>query len=126
MAAGIYNFTIEQGTTVVKQFTYKDAAGTVVDLGSHDVRMQIRETVTSEIPVSTFGTGSAPDPDGITVVLSSGSAKSGTIELRIEASETKDYNFTQAVYDIEIEDPTSHTVTRLLQGSIRLSPEITR
>ena len=42
MAAGQYNFTIEQGSTLKKQFTYKDSTGAVVDLDGYDVRMQLR------------------------------------------------------------------------------------
>jgi|21_taG_2_1085346.scaffolds.fasta_scaffold05868_3 hypothetical protein len=123
MAAGIYNFTIEQGTTVVKQFTYKDASANVVDLDGYYVRMQIRDTIDAAAPITggTFSTSS-----GMTIMATTNSTHSGTIQLRIEASVTKDYSFTTAVYDIEIEDPASSTVTRLLQGTIKLSPEVTR
>tara|TARA_R110002012_G_scaffold150972_2_gene310769 strand:- start:1365 stop:1736 length:372 start_codon:yes stop_codon:yes gene_type:complete len=123
MAAGIYNFTIEQGTTVVKQFTYKDSSANVVDLNGYLVRMHIRDAITDAAPVAggSFDTGS-----GMTILATANSTASGTIQLRIEASVTKNYTFDSAVYDIEIEDPASSTVTRLLQGSIKLSPEVTR
>jgi len=121
MAAGIYNFTIEQGTTVVKQFTYKDSSAAVVDLAGYDVRMQIRDTVASSTIIDTFGTGS-----GMTILATPDSTASGTIQLRIEAASSSAYTFTTAVYDIEIEATASSTVTRLLQGSIKLSPEVTR
>ena len=32
MAAGIYNFTIEQGTTFQRVFKYKDSNGNPIDL----------------------------------------------------------------------------------------------
>jgi|TARA_R110000822_G_scaffold62923_1_gene154907 hypothetical protein len=122
MAAGIYNFTIEQGTTVVKQFTYKDANAKVVDLSGYDVRMQIRDTVASSTVVDTFTTSS-----GLSILATAESTASGTIQLRIEAASSSLYTFITAVYDIEIEDNGSpRTVTRLLQGSIKLSPEVTR
>jgi hypothetical protein len=123
MAAGIYNFTIEQGTTVVKQFTYKDASANVVDLNGYYVRMQMRDSITDAAPVTG---GSFTTSSGMTILATANSTASGTIQLRIEASVTKDYTFTTAVYDIEIEDPASSTVTRLLQGTIKLSPEVTR
>ena len=123
MAAGIYNFTIEQGTTVVKQFTYKDASDTVVDLTGYDVRMQMRDTVASTTVIDTFTTGSN---NGMTIIGTVSSSTSGTIQLRIEASDTNNYTFNTAVYDIEIENTGSQTVTRLLQGSIKLSPQVTR
>ena len=121
MAAGIYNFTIEQGTTVVKQFTYKDASANVVDLDGYDVRMQIRDTVASSTVVDTFTTSS-----GLSILATADSTASGTIQLRIEAASSSLYTFATAVYDIEIEATGSATVTRLLQGSIKLSPEVTR
>jgi hypothetical protein len=121
MAAGIYNFTIEQGTTVVKQFTYKDANAAVVDLSGYDVRMQIRDTVASSTIIDTFTTSS-----GMSILASAASTASGTIQLRIEAASSSLYTFSTAVYDIEIEETGSSTVTRLLQGSIKLSPEVTR
>ena len=58
MAAGIYNFTIEQGSTLVKQFTYKDTAGTVVNLDGYSVRMQIRDTIASPTFIASFTTAS--------------------------------------------------------------------
>jgi len=123
MAAGIYNFTIEQGTTLVKQFTYKDAAGTVVNLDGYDVRMQIRDTIDSPSFISSFTTASN---EGLEVMKTVESPNSGTIQLTIKASVTKTYTFDTAVYDIEIEHTGSQTVTRLLQGSIKLSQEVTR
>jgi hypothetical protein len=121
MAAGIYNFTIEQGTTVVKQFTYKDANAVIVDLSGYDVRMQLRDTIGSSTVIDSFTTSS-----GLSILGSANSTSSGTIQLRIEAASSSLYTFTTAVYDIEIEDTGSSTVTRLLQGTIKLSPEVTR
>ena len=85
--------------------------------------MHIRDAITDAAPVTggSFETGS-----GMTILATANSTASGTIQLRIEASVTKNYTFDSAVYDIEIEDPASSTVTRLLQGSIKLSPEVTR
>jgi len=123
MAAGIYNFTIEQGSTLVKQFTYKDTAGTVVNLDGYAVRMQIRDTIGASTFISSFTTASN---EGLVVMKTVSSSNSGTIQLTIKASQTKDYSFDTAVYDIEIEHTGSQTVTRLLQGTIKLSPEVTR
>ena len=126
MSAGIYNFTIEQGTTVVKQFTYKDAAGTPVDLNNYSASMQIRATYTSSgDPISSFtGSAASSGSQGLSIIQSSGSANKGTIELRIDATTTADYTFTSAVYDLEIKK--DGIVSRLLQGSIALSPEVTK
>jgi hypothetical protein len=42
MAAGWYNFTIEQGATVDFELTYKDSNGDVVDLSKYTARMQVK------------------------------------------------------------------------------------
>jgi len=128
MSAGAYNFTIEQGTTVVKQFTYKDAAGAPVDLSGYSASMQLRESHTSSDPISSFNgsINSATGSSGLVIVASSGSATKGTIQLTISATDTAAYTFTSAVYDLEIKRIADSTVSRLLQGVIVLSPEVTK
>ena len=126
MAAGQYNFTIEQGATLKKQFTYKDSAGAVVDLNGYDVRMQIRATVGSTgnpIENLTYD-GASNTAAGLNILPTTGSEASGTIELHIHHASSSLYTFDQAVYDLEIQK--DETVTRLLQGRIKLSKEVTR
>ena len=124
MAAGQYNFTIEQGVTVKKQFTYKNAAGTPVAIGTgYQVRMQIRNTIDSQTKIGDFDTETN---NFLSVIETSGSAISGTIELLIPATSTSLYTFDTAVYDLELEHTATKTVTRLLQGRIKLSKEVTR
>ena len=122
MAAGQYNFTIEQGATLKKQFTYKDSTGAVVDLDGYDVRMQIRGDIGSE-KIADFDNDTL---GGLSILGTTGSnpAVSGTIELHIHHSSSSLYTFDQAVYDLEIQK--DETVTRLLQGRIKLSKEVTR
>ena len=47
MAAGIYNFAIEQGTTFTRTFKYKDSNGDALNLSSHAIRMQLRTSINS-------------------------------------------------------------------------------
>jgi hypothetical protein len=115
MAAGIYNFTIEQGTTFTRTFKYKDANGDPVDLSSHAVRMQIRKNIGGDL-ISSF---TEEGTDKFTV----GGTGNNEFTLSISASTTASYTFSTAVYDIEIE--LGGVVTRLLQGKIKLSKEVT-
>ena len=130
MAAGIYNFTIEQGTTFQRTFKYKDANGNSLDLKNHSVRMQIRDKLadeTSSTILNEFVSGSNAS-GGLFILSSSSTAPSGTLDqftLFISASTTENMSFKSAVYDIEIED-TGSIVTRLLQGKIKISKEVTR
>lgn len=124
MAAGNYSFTIEQGTTFTRVFKYKDENGAPVDLTGYDVRMQIRSSFDSAVLASlTSGSGDfvvsvPPDAaDGVT--------DKNQIKLTISATNTAAYTFDQALYDIELESETG-VVTRLLQGKIKLSREVTK
>jgi hypothetical protein len=118
MAAGIYNFTIEQGTTFQRTFKYKNADGTPKSLtGAEAIRMQIRPSVDSDTVIATY----SKETDGGFEVATS---PDNQFTLTITATQTSAFNFTNAVYDIEIEQ--SDVVTRLLQGKIKLSKEVTR
>ena len=126
MAAGQYNFTIEQGATLKKQFTYKDSSGDIVDLKGYDVRMQLRSSADdSGTPIDNLTyTGGTNTPAGLNILPTTGSQASGTIELHIHYASSSLYTFDQAVYDLEIQK--DDIVTRLLQGRIKLSKEVTR
>jgi len=121
MAAGQYNFTIEQGATLKKQFTYKDSTGAEVDLTNHNARMQIRSSIGSGDKIADLDNDTK---GGLRILAATGSSVSGTIELHIHADSSSLYTFDQAVYDLEIHS--GDTVTRLLQGRIKLSKEVTR
>ena len=122
MAAGQYNFTIEQGSTLKKQFTYKDSTGNVVDLSNYTARMQIRSNADSDdTPLADLDNDTK---GGLEILATTGSAASGTIELHIHHATSSLFTFDQAVYDLEIQS--EDIVTRLLQGRIKLSKEITK
>ena len=130
MAAGIYNFTIEQGTTFQRTFKYKDASGDPLDLSDHEVRMQVRSDLAdnSGTLLNEFKSGS--NTSGGLFILSSSIAgtdvnKTDQFTLFISASTTTSMSFNSAVYDIEIENTGSGIVTRLLQGKIKVSKEVT-
>lgn len=121
MAAGQYNFTIEQGATLKKQFTYKDSTGTEVDLNNYTARMQIRSAIGSDEKIADLDNNTK---GGLSIIAATGSSVSGTIELHIHHATSSLFTFDQAVYDLEIEN--GGIVTRLLQGRIKLSREVTR
>jgi len=117
MAAGRHNFTIEQGATFDELITYKDAAGNPVDLTGYTARMQIREKITDATPVHSMDTTTG----GITM-----GGTAGTIQLFISDADTAAMNMPKGgVYDLEIVSPTGK-VTRLLEGKVIFSPEVTR
>lgn len=116
MPAGNYNFVVEQGATFKKRVTWKDAAGNPQNLTDFTGRMQIRETVESATPEVSLTT----ENNGITLggVL-------GTIDLLISADDTTDLVPGSYKYDLELENALGE-VTRLLEGKIKVKPEVTR
>ena len=123
MAAGIYNFTIEQGATFTREFKYKNSEGIAIPLTNYAVRMQIRKTVessTSELSI-TESSGNGTPATSFDV----STTNTNEFDLIISKEDTAAMSFNTAVYDIEIQD-TSGNVTRLLQGKIKLSKEVTR
>tara|TARA_R110002020_G_scaffold427336_5_gene636697 strand:- start:522 stop:926 length:405 start_codon:yes stop_codon:yes gene_type:complete len=134
MAAGNYNFTIEQGTTFKRTFKYKDSEGNSIDLSFHDVSMDIRPSIDSSTTIldvkeltSTKEDGSTTSDTFFKVTSASLGANANEINLTIDADTTASMSFDTAVYDIEISDnQTPKVVTRILQGKIKLSKEVTR
>ena len=128
MAAGTYNFTIEQGATFRRTFKYKDSTGTPIDLALQDPRMQIRNTINSSDFIISIEETGATKTDGSIVSNSNftvSTVNTGEFSLVIDADTTASMSFDTAVYDIEIKDNLNE-VTRLLQGKIKLSKEVTR
>jgi hypothetical protein len=116
MAAPTYNFEIEQGSTVVKIFQYTDSSGNPIPLTGYIARMQMRPTVGSLIKYLDLATS-----PGTGIVIT---ALTGMITITISAATSATIP-TDGVYDLEIESPTG-VVTRLIQGSISISQEVTR
>ena len=126
MAAGKYSFTVEQGSTTSFQVVYKDANGTPVNLAGYQARMQIRETKDSATVICNLSSSLDADGTGLNLSGSAGTLplSSGSIGVYISAASSSGFNFDTAYYDLEL--VTGITVTRLLQGSVKLDKEVTR
>lgn len=121
MAAGTWNFTLEQGVTFVQSLVWTDANNNPVNLTGYTGHMQIR----NEAPLIAGNTASLLYID---MTTSGGQINiggpNGTVTLVLTSTETGILNFTTAVYDLALTSP-SGAVTRLLQGTVTLSPEVT-
>ena len=132
MAAGIYNFIIEQGTTVYFRIDYKDSNNAPVDLTDFHARMQIRNAPGGNITYAILSSSLAPCGTGLDLMPKSGSdilpKSSGSIGVYISAVSTSLFTFDKAFYDLEIVSGSGacQYVTRLIQGKIKLSKEVTR
>lgn len=131
MSAGRYPLYIEQGTTVDFEIQYRDSNGNPVDLTGYGARMQIRPSVDSSTVYLSLTSTLNSDGTGINM---SGSTPykptaSGSLGIYIASCTSSRLDFGDAVYDLEIFTPTNVScpiVTRILQGPVRLSKEVTR
>tara|TARA_R110000824_G_scaffold139493_1_gene304615 strand:- start:810 stop:1223 length:414 start_codon:yes stop_codon:yes gene_type:complete len=133
MAAGQYTFTVEQGSTTDFEVQYTDNDGNPIDLQHHVARMQLRQNKSSTTPYLTLSSSLNSDGTGLNLSGSkhlSGYPKplaSGSIGVYISAASSSELSFTEAVYDLEIASASSADihVTRLLEGKIKLSKNVT-
>ena len=132
MSAGKYSFTIEQGSTVDFRIEYKDSNSNPIDLTNYQARMQIRSTKESTSLICNLS--SSLDADGTGLVMTPTSASlvlpktSGSIGIYISAASSSLFTFSEAVYDLEIVSGSGagQAVTRILEGKVKLSKEVTR
>lgn len=132
MAAGIYNFRIEQGATTDFEIVYKDSNGTPVDLTGYTARMDLRQEPGASTSYLTLSSSLGPCGTGLNMSGSGGLSASkpltsGSIGVYISHTSSSALNFTDAFYDLEVVSGSGNcaVVTRLIQGKITLSKEIT-
>lgn len=129
MAAGKYSFTIEQGSTVDFEIVYKDSNGDPIDLTGYQARMQLRPSPGSDVLYLTLSSSLDPCGTGLNLSGSQGTKPptSGSIGIYISAISSSQLNFDLASYDLEISSGSGncYTVTRLLEGKVKLSKEVT-
>jgi len=126
MAAGKYSFIIEQGATTDFEIIWKDAEGSRSDLTGYHARMQIRSDYGANSTLYA-SLSSSLDSDGTGLNLSgslgNNPLSSGSIGIFISAASSSAFNFNEAKYDLEV--VSGSYVTRLLEGRIKLSKEVT-
>ena len=126
MAAGKYSFIIEQGATTNLNVQWTDASGSVVDLTGYQARMQIRPGIEASDVYISLSSSLSPDGTGLNLSGSNGytPVESGSVGIYISAYSSSLLNFTEAYYDLEMIN--GREVTRLLEGKVRLSKNVTR
>lgn len=115
MSATTYNTTIDQGADWFVTFVYKDSDGTAINLTGYSAALQLRDTY-----ADTTTDLSLTSASGITIT-----GATGTLEVRATAAQTAAIAAGTYVYDLQITSG-SGIVTRLVQGRIVVSPEVTR
>jgi hypothetical protein len=126
MLAGKYSFIIQEGATFNLQINWKDSNGTPINLEQYQARMQVRPNVDSDIVLLQLSTEVSEDGSGILLNGVTGDIpfSSGSIGIYIAAATTETLKFSEGVYDIEMIQ--NDTVTRLIEGKVRISKNVTR
>ncbi len=119
MAVLNYPITIEQGATYSKTFTWKDSSGVAKPLTDCTLRMMIRRDFEDAAPLLSL---TSNPPAGLSIV---GAPANGQFRIDITAVQTAAMVFSEAKYDLEVQDAVG-TVVRLLEGTITLSREVTK
>jgi hypothetical protein len=115
MAAGTLDFTIEQGATFNLLLTWK-IDGTPVNITNWTARLAARVDVEDTEVILSLTTSNG----GITL-----GGAAGTISLNQTATQTALLPAGTYVYDLELISAVG-AVTRLVQGELDISPEVTR
>jgi len=113
--AGKLDIVIEAGTTFDYILSYADCDGLPIDLTGYTARMKARTSHSSLTVLLDMTTANGK------LVLG---GIAGTIQLLLDAVETAGLTFTCAVYDLELVSP-GGVVTRLIEGKVSVSPEVT-
>lgn len=111
--AGVYDFVFEQGTTIARLLTWK-RSNVPVDLTGYTARMEIRDKYGGNL-LYRFDLGQG------NLVLG---GTAGTIILRVPPSTSAAWTWRAGVYDLEVID-SNGDVARLIQGKVKISPEVT-
>lgn len=115
MPAGKQNITVERGATFSLVVTWRDSNGTAINITGYTARMQCRRSV--EADETLF---SLTDSAGLAL-----GGAAGTITITLTAAQTAAIDATSGVYDLELVSA-GGVVTRLVEGSVTFSPEVTR
>lgn len=112
-----HDLTIYQGQTFICHLLWKDGQGIPINLTGYSARSEWRRSSRSQDILYSL---SSKEDNGIQV-----DGDSGRILLTIPADVSSGFKFRNAVYDLELINP-SGEVTRLIEGEVIVSPEVTR
>lgn len=120
-----HNITINQGSTYQLMITLTDSGGTAINLTGYTFRGQIRDSTSSDTIRASFS---------FTIQTQSGATlgqvlayipAADTANIPVDDNDSPTRKLKRMIYDIESVDG-SGTVTRWLEGSAYISPEVTR
>jgi len=115
MPAVTYNTTIEQGADWYVNFQWTDTSGNPINLSGYTAALQVRTSPLAKTTVLSLTSSSG-------IAITNGT---GTLAVHATAAQTGAITNGLYSYDMEITSG-SGIVTRLVQGSITVSAQVTR
>ena len=112
MSAARYNLVIDQGSDFAVDFTVNEN-GSAKDLTGYSARAQMRATKTSSTVAATF-TCIIPTP------------ANGTVRMTLPHATSSGMSSGRYFYDLEIFTSGDALVTRIMQGEVDITQEVTR
>jgi len=117
MAAAQYDLLVEQGASYSQAVQWKTGSpAAAVNLSGYTARLQLRSSVTA----STAALSLTTENGRISIT-----ANTGTVTLSISATDTAALTAGRYVYDLELVS-SGGQVTRLMEGVVTVSAEVTR
>lgn len=117
MISGIYNITIEQGSTYKLALYWKNSSNNPIPLTNYSAKMQIRASTGASVILLEL---SSTNSSQIQIY-----ERQGAINLAIGYEQTRALPIGVAVYDLEVMSPEGE-VTKLIKGRCRIEGEVTR
>lgn len=104
------NITIDQGTTFSTDLTLTDEYGDNLDLTGYSANSQMRKWYTSSTVAATFTTAV--------------NVNTAAVTLSLTPTQTGNITAGRYVYDVEITNGT--TTSRIVEGIVTVTPQVTR
>lgn len=111
--AAIANLTLDQGATFSSDVTVKDANGNAFDLTGYTASAKMAK-----------GFASTKTRTTITCTVN-GDPTTGIVTMSLTADQTAVLEEGRYVYDLEILQTLSSTITRVIEGIITIRPQVT-
>lgn len=105
------NLVIDQGTTFSVELDLTDDNGDAINLDGFTANAQLRKWYTSS---------------NATVFTTSVNTYSGQVVLSLSANQTGSLSAGRYVYDVELTETSSNAISRVVEGIVTVTPQVTR
>ena len=113
----VYDILVDQGATLLRSIGLKSSAKAIVTLTGYTAIMQIRETIASTTTILLLTNANG----GLEI-----NASAGTVLIIATPAQTAALTPGKYVYDLEVTETATGTVTKIIQGNLTVRAEVTK